>query len=120
MEVLLDEVDVVEDAAAAIAELPVAAATCVKEDDGAVVDVLVEAVDDELKGTAGVGGASKRMYVPKLTMSELKSEIKLPLGGEITLTVVTTSSGSGLGAHCGVGKFRLSGKMSLVTPSSTL
>jgi hypothetical protein len=139
VEVLLDEVDVVEDAAAAIAEPAVAAATCVEEDDAGVdvlveedeagVDVLVEAVDEGLKGTAGVGGASVRMNIVKLTTSEFKSDGKLALGGLKLSTELVVSSGSGLGAHCEVAgvvrfgmtdMFRLFGNRSLVTPSSTL
>jgi hypothetical protein len=89
---LLDDVEEVEDAAAAIAELAVAAATCVEADD--------DAVDEEVKGTAGVGGASKRMNIVKLTTSEFKSDGKLALGGLKLSTELVVSSGSGLGAHC--------------------
>jgi hypothetical protein len=93
----------------------------------ALVDAVVEvaldagvadAVDDVVNGIAGVGGASKRMNNVKLTACGFKSDAVLAL--LILSTVKTVSSGRGLGAHCGVGKFRLSGNRSLVTPSSTL
>ena len=58
----------------------------------------VDAVDDVMKGTAGVGGASRLMNNAKLMMSGLLSDIVLPL--LIVSTVLTVSSGSGLGAHC--------------------
>ena len=89
-----------------------------------VVDAVpVDAVDDVVKGTAGVGGASKRMNNAKLMMSGLMSDTVLAL--LIVSTVLTVSSGRGLGAHGGhVARdrdmFRLSGNRSLVTPSSTL
>ena len=106
---LLDEVDVLDVPAAADSTLVGSALATstgaeVEELDVVealdVVEVLVDAVDEEVKGTAGVGGASKRMNDVKLTMSELSSEIKLALGGDIVSTVPTVSSGSGLGAHC--------------------
>jgi hypothetical protein len=59
---------------------------------------LVDAVDDVVNGTAGVGGASRLMNNAKLMMSGLLSDIVLPL--LIVSTVLTVSSGSGLGAHC--------------------
>jgi hypothetical protein len=63
-----------------------------------VVDaVLLDAVDDVLRGTAGVGGASKRMNNAKLMVSGLLSDTVLSL--LIESTVLTVSSGSGLGAH---------------------
>jgi hypothetical protein len=83
-----------------------------------VDEVLLDAVDDVLSGTAGVGGANKRMNNAKLMVSGLLSDTVLGLLMEST--VLTVSSGSGLGAHWGVGLFRLSGNRSLVTPSSTL
>ena len=93
--------------------------------DAGVAELLVDATDDVVNGTAGVGGASKRMNDVKLTTSELKSDGALAL--LIVSTVLTVSSGSGLGAHCGLAvvvaggvKLRLSGNRSLVTPSSTL
>jgi hypothetical protein len=52
---------VVEEAAADMAELAVAAATCVEEPDAAVGVVL---------DVAGVGGARRRMNIAKLVMSE--------------------------------------------------
>ena len=54
------DVEDVEDAAAAMALVPVAAATCVE----AGVDAAGAAVD-----VAGVGGANMRMKAVKLTMS---------------------------------------------------
>ena len=131
-----DAVEVLLDAAAVEVELVEAPATIGKTEaivrvvDAGVIEVavdavievvdkvLVDAVDDVVNGTAGVGGASKRVNNAKLTTSELKSDATLPL--LIVSTVLTVSSGSGLGAHCGVGLFRLSGNESLVTPSSTL
>ena len=87
----------------------------------------VDAVDDVMKGTAGVGGASRLMNNAKLMVSGLLSDIALPL--LIVSTVLTVSSGSGLGAHCalavgspwpGCVKLRSLGNSWLVTPSSTL
>ena len=87
--------------------------------DAEVVEVLDDAVDDVVKGTAGVGGASKRMNRAKLMVSGLLSDTVLPL--LIESTVLTVSSGRGLGEHCGEALgFRLLGNKSLVTPSSTL
>ena len=84
-----------------------------------VDDELVDAVDDVVKGTAGVGGASIRMNNAKLMVSGLLSDTVLPL--LIVSTVLTVSSGSGLGKHCEEALwFRLLGNTSLVTPSSTL
>ena len=88
---------------------------------------VVDAVDDVVKGTAGVGGASRLMNNAKLMVSGLLSDIALPL--LIVSTVLTVSSGSGLGAHCalavgspwpGCVKLRSLGNSWLVTPSSTL
>jgi hypothetical protein len=62
-----------------------------------VDEVLLDAVDDVLSATAGVGGASKRMNNAKLMVSGLLSDTVLPL--LIVSTVLTVSSGSGLGAH---------------------
>jgi hypothetical protein len=62
-----------------------------------VDEVLLDAVDDVLSATAGVGGASKRMNSAKLMVSGLLSDTVLPL--LIVSTVLTVSSGSGLGAH---------------------
>jgi hypothetical protein len=56
-----------------------------------VVDELVDAVDDVVNGTAGVGGASKRMNRAKLMVSGLLSDTVLPL--LIVSTVLTVSSG---------------------------
>jgi hypothetical protein len=64
-----------------------------------VGEVLLDAVD-VLSGIAGVGGASKRMNTAKLTVSGLLSDTVLAL--LMVSTVLTVSSGSGLGAHCGV------------------
>ena len=84
-----------------------------------VDELLLDAVDDVLSGTAGVGGASKRMNSPKLVVSGLLSDTVLPL--LIPSTVLTVSSGRGLGEHCAEAlEFRLLGNRSLVTPSSTL
>ena len=83
-----------------------------------VVEAVFDAVDDVMKGTAGVGGASRLMNNAKLMMSGLLSDIVLPL--LIVSTVLTVSSGSGLGAHCalavgspwpGCVKLRSSGNM---------
>ena len=102
MEVLLDDdVDVLEEPAAVGRTEAIWTVDVVVLDD-AVVDVLVEAVDEGVKGTAGVGGASKRMNIKKLTTSDIRSDGKLALGGDIMSTVVGSSSGSGLGAHCAV------------------
>jgi hypothetical protein len=92
----------------------------VLDDAAAEVDeVLVDAVDDVVNGIAGVGGASKRMNRAKLVVSGLLSDTVLPL--LIASTVLTVSSGRGLGEHCGEAlEFRLLGNKSLVTPSSTL
>jgi hypothetical protein len=77
-------------------------------DVGVVVDAVVEvavdagvvdAVDDVVKGTAGVGGASRRMNRAKFTMSELKSDAGLALPPPSA--VGTVSSGKGAGEHCG-------------------
>jgi hypothetical protein len=104
VEVLLDEVDVLVVPAAADSTLPASALAtstgAADVDELDVVEVLVDAVDEEVKGTAGAGGASKRMNCVKLTTSELSSEIKLALGGDTLSTVEFVSSGSGLGAHC--------------------
>jgi hypothetical protein len=84
-----------------------------------VDEVLVEVVADVVKGTAGVGGASIRMNIAKLTMSELKSDAGLALPPPSA--VGTVSSGKGAGEHCGEAlEFRSLGNRSLVTPSSTL
>ena len=98
------------------------------EDVGVVVDAVIEvavdagvvdAVDDVVKGTAGVGGASIRMNIAKLTMSELKSDAALALAPKSD--VGTVSSGKGAAEHCGEAlEFRSLGNRSLVTPSSTL
>jgi len=104
VEVVIDAevVDVVDDAAAAVVD-----------------ELLVDAVDDVLSGTAGVGGASKRMNTAKLVVSGLLSDTVLAL--LIASTVLTVSSGRGLGKHCAEALwFRLLGNTSLVTPSSTL
>jgi hypothetical protein len=105
-----------------VVEVVIAAEVVEVLDDAAaeVVDeLLVAAVDDVVKGTAGVGGASKRMNRAKLMVSGLLSDTVLPL--LITSTVLTVSSGRGLGEHCGEAlEFRLLGNTSLVTPSSTL
>ena len=93
-------VEVLDDAAAAVTD-----------------ELLVDAVDDVLSGTAGVGGASKRMNTAKLMVSGLLSDTGLPL--LIVSTVLTVSSGRGLNWQLGVVS-RLKGKLSLVTPSSTL
>ena len=85
----------------------------------AVDELLVDAVDDVLSGIAGVGGASKRMNSAKLVVSGLLSDTVLAL--LIVSTVLTVSSGRGLGKHCAEALwFRLLGNTSLVTPSSTL
>ena len=91
----------------------------VLDDVAAVDELLVDAVDDVLSGIAGVGGASKRMNTAKLVVSGLLSDTVLAL--LIVSTVLTVSSGSGLGEHCeeALG-LRLLGNTSLVTPSSTL
>lgn len=47
--------------------------------EGEVDEVLVDAIEDVVNGSAGVGGASKRMNNVKLTTSELKSDATLPL-----------------------------------------
>ena len=109
---LVAEVPVVE-AVELVVELPV--------DEAVVEEALADAVD-AVNGTAGVGGASKRMNNAKLTTSELKSDAVFPLLLPLLIVSVvpTVSSGSGLGAHCEVGLFRLFGNTSLVTPSSTL
>ena len=98
------------------------------EDVGVVVDAVidvavdagvVDAVDDVVKGTAGVGGASIRMNIAKLTMSELKSDPWLELSPPSA--VGTVSSGMGAGEHSGEAlEFRSLGNRSLVIPSSTL
>jgi hypothetical protein len=122
-ELLDDVVEVVEDAAAVEVLLDEAVE--------AVDEVLADVVDDGVNGIAGVGGASKRMNKVKLTTSELKSDAVFPLLLPLLIvsTVLTVSSGSGLGAHCEVAgtvrfgmtdMFRLFGNRSLVTPSSTL
>ena len=94
---------------------------------GVEVEAVVDAVDDVVKGIAGVGGASRLMNNAKLMVSGLLSDIALPL--LIVSTVLTVSSGSGLGAHCalavgspwpGCVKLRSLGNSWLVTPSSTL
>jgi hypothetical protein len=73
-----------------MAELAVADATCVEEVDDAVGVVPV----------AGVGGASERMNIAKLVMSDAKSDDGLALGvGSVKFVV---SSGVGLNAHPGV------------------
>jgi hypothetical protein len=86
---------------------------------------LLDAVDDVVKGIAGAGGASRLMNNAKLIVSGLLSDTVLPL--LIVSTVLTVSSGRGLGAHCGLAvvvagavKLRLSGNSWLLTPSSTL
>jgi hypothetical protein len=100
VEVLLDaaaevevEVEVVEDPAAVgrteaivttlgVVEVAVDAVVAVLVDAGVVEvadGVLVDAVDDVVKGTAGVGGASKRINIAKFSMSELKSDAALAL-----------------------------------------
>jgi hypothetical protein len=68
----------------------------------AVDEVLADVVDDGVNGIAGVGGASRRMNKVKLTTSELKSDAVFPLLVPLLIvsTVLTVSSGSGLGAHC--------------------
>ena len=104
VEVVLDAdvVEVLDDAAAEVVD-----------------DELVDAVDDVVKGTPGVGGASIRMNNAKLMVSGLLSDTVLPL--LIVSTVLTVSSGRGLGKHCEEALwFRLLGNTSLVTPSSTL
>jgi hypothetical protein len=84
-----------------------------------VDEVLADAAADVVKGTAGVGGASIRMNIVKLTMSELKSDAWLELSPPSA--VGTVSSGKGAGEHCGEAlEFRSLGNRSLVTPSSTL
>lgn len=98
------------------------------EDVGVVVDAVIEvavdagvvdAVDDVVKGIAGVGGASIRMNIVKLTMSELKSDAWLELSPPSA--VGTVSSGKGAGEHSGEAlEFRSLGNRSLVIPSSTL
>jgi hypothetical protein len=88
VEVVVEVDEVLEDAAAEVVEG--AAAEVVDE-------VLLDAVDDVLSGTAGVGGASKRINNAKLMVSGLLSDTVLSL--LIVSTVLTVSSGSGLGAH---------------------
>ena len=84
-----------------------------------VDEVLADAAADVVKGTAGVGGASIRMNIAKLTMSELKSDAALALAPKSD--VGTVSSGKGAAEHCGEAlEFRSLGNRSLVTPSSTL
>jgi len=84
-----------------------------------VDEVLADAAADVVKGTAGVGGASIRMNIAKLTMSELKSDAALALAPPSD--VGTVSSGKGAAEHCGEAlEFRSLGNRSLVTPSSTL
>ena len=64
MEVLLDDVvDLVEglEDAAAVGKTEAIWTGGALVLDEAVVEVLVDEVDDEVNGTAGVGGASKRM-----------------------------------------------------------
>ena len=86
---------------------------------------LVDAVDDVVKGTAGVGGASRRINIAKFSMSELKSDAALALWPPSVDG--TVSSGKGAGEHA-AGTFasgsiilpRSLGNRSLVTPSSTL
>ena len=86
---------------------------------GVADELLADAVDAPVKGTAGVGGASKRMNSAKLMVSGLLSDTVLAL--LMVSTVLTVSSGSGLGEHCAEALgFRLLGNTSLVTPSSTL
>src|SRR5215467_1740033 len=81
--------------------------------------VEVDAVDDVVKGSAGVGGASIRMNIVKLTMSELKSDAWLELSPPSA--VGTVSSGKGAGEHSGEAlELRSLGNRSLVIPSSTL
>jgi hypothetical protein len=105
-----------------VVELVVNAAVIEVLDDAAaafVDEVLLDAVADVLSGTAGVGGASKRMNTAKLMVSGLLSDTVLAL--LIVSTVLTVSSGRGLGKHCAEAFwFRLLGNTSLVTPSSTL
>ena len=86
---------------------------------GVEVEAVVDAVDDVVKGTAGVGGASKRINIAKFSMSELKSDAALALWPPSVEG--TVSSGKGAGEHCGEAlEFRSLGNRSLVTPSSTL
>ena len=131
VEVVLDaatvEVEDVEDPAATgrtEATATVVDAGVVEAVVDAVVEVavdagVVDAVDDVVKGTPGVGGASIRMNNAKLMVSGLLSDTVLPL--LIVSTVLTVSSGRGLGKHCEEALwFRLLGNTSLVTPSSTL
>jgi hypothetical protein len=78
---VLDEVDeVLDDAAAEVVD-----------------EVVLAAVDEVPSGTAGVGGASNRMNNAKLMVSGVLSDTVLSLF--IVSTVLTVSSGSGLGAH---------------------
>ena len=90
------------------------------EDVEVAVDAgVVDAVDDVVKGSAGVGGASIRMNIVKLTMSELKSDAWLELSPPSA--VGTVSSGKGAGEHSGEAlELRSLGNRSLVIPSSTL
>ena len=103
------DVEEVEDpAAAATAELAVAAATCVPDVDCAAGVVLE---------VAGVGGASKRMKAAKLMMSDEKPDAGLaPLEVSVKLVVL---SGKLLNWQLGFSS-RSFWKASLVTPISTL
>ena len=127
-----DEVEVEDVEAAAIGMTEAIVVEVVElpddEDVGLAVDAVIEVavdaggvdtVDDVVKGTAGVGGASIRMNIAKLTMSELKSDAWLELSPPSA--VGTVSSGKGAGEHCGEAlEFRSLGNRSFVTPSSTL
>ena len=126
-----DAVEAVEDAAADVVEDPEAddrtEATWTRDvlvevlDDVAADVVDEEAVDaiNVLIATTGVGGASKRMNIAKLVMSELKSDAGLLLWP--ASVVLTVSCGSGAVVHCAEADgFRSSGNRSLVMPSSAL
>jgi hypothetical protein len=110
---VVDVVELVEDAAAVGRTEAICTVAAVVLDDAVVEvlldeavegvdEVLADVVDDGVNGIAGVGGASRRMNKVKLTTSELKSDAVFPLLVPLLIvsTVLTVSSGSGLGAHC--------------------
>src|SRR5215471_6694867 len=114
--------DVEEPAAIGMTEAIMVEVDEVPDDEDVEVAVdagVVDAVDDVVKGSAGVGGASIRMNIVKLTMSELKSDAWLELSPPSA--VGTVSSGKGAGEHSGEAlELRSLGNRSLVIPSSTL
>ena len=119
---MIDVTDAFEVDVAAVVAAPVAggrteATMTVVVAAEAVALLLADAVGDALVDVAGVGAANRRMNMAKTTMSDDKSAAVLPVGSASVKLVV--SSGRGLNWQLGVVS-RLKGKLSLVTPSSTL